>query len=114
MLRLLRLRALGYQCFDLALRSCRSFCTVGLSTSKMASKRSNNAQRAGAIAGAELARVHGGVRVADVFEDRGQRLRRIQIVIQALFETALSACAVRSVNCCVLARRRTFRFRGGA
>ena len=51
--------------------------------SRSGSRKSSAAAR---IAGAELARIHGAVGVAHVFEDRGQRLGGVQVVVQAVAE----------------------------
>ena len=71
-------------------------------------------ERRGTIAGAELARVHGGVGVAHVLEDRGQRFGRVQIVVQARFETLRRASRSRSAMRFVDAFRRTCRSRAAA
>ena len=53
----------------------------------MASKRRASRAPGRALRGAELSPVHGGVGVANVFEDRRQRFGRIQVVVQAFVES---------------------------
>ena len=76
-------------------RSARSGC----STSKIESNMLQKIQRRRDVAGAELARIHGAVGVAHVFENRRQRLGGIQIVVQAVGERLRRPAAVRAAIC---------------
>ena len=67
------------------LEECRS-CGPAASTSKMESKRARKSSAGGGVAGAKLARIHGAVGVANVFENRRQGFGRVQVVVQALVE----------------------------
>ena len=88
--------ALGDQGVDLGIASSRRAFAVGCSTSKIESKAPGMRAPRPTLPGAELARVHGGVGVAHVLEDGGQRFGGVQIVVQAGRRTLAARLAVRA------------------